>query len=228
LMPMLLAAPLFGMAEERRALTLRERHKLASVATKMQLPRGYIIYREDDLSESLYIVGGGVVVSYVDLPSGQRRVAGFRFKTDIFGLAKRGRYVNTTRTVTPATVFRIPVETLTEILRLDGELEFQFLCKVVDDLRRAQRKNIIVARRDAAGRIAMFLELVRESAVDAPKGNRIELPMTRSDIGAFLNLTTETVSRACRRLKEEGTVEFDRTGAQIINRRRFDELVARI
>jgi CRP-like cAMP-binding protein len=227
-MPMLLAAPLFGVADERRPLTPRERHKLASVATRMQLPRGYIIYRESDPAKSLYIVGDGVIVSYADLPSGQRRVAGFRFKTDIFGLAKRGRYVNNTRTVTPATVFRFPVDTMMEILRLDAELEFQFLCKVVEELREAQRKNIIVARRDAPGRIAMFLDMVRDSAGESNRSNRIALPMTRSDIGGFLNLTIESVSRACRKLTQEGIVEFDRAGAHIINRRRFDELVARV
>lgn len=225
---MLLAAPLFEAAAERQPLTPRERHKLASVATRMRLPRGYVIYREGDAAEFLYINGGGVVVAYADLPSGQRRVAGFRFKADIFGLAIAGRYANTARTVTAATVFRIPVGTMMEILRLDPGLEHQFLRKVVDELRQAQRKNIIVGRRDAPGRIAMFLDLVRDSAGEGSKANRIALPMTRSDIGGFLNLTSESVSRACRRLTEDGIVEFDRAGAHIINRRRFDELIARV
>lgn len=225
---MLLASPLFEAATERRPLTARERHKLASVATRMQLPRGYVIYREGDAADCVYINGGGVVVSYSDLRSGQRRVAGFRFKTDVFGLARNGRYVNTARTVTPATLFRIPASTLTEILRLDAELEFQFLCKVVDEIRNAQRKNIIVGRRDAPGRIAMFLDMVRESAGESVKANRIPLPMTRADIAGYLNLTNESVSRACRKLRDEGIVEFDRTAAHIVNRRRFDELVSRV
>ena len=224
---MLLAAPLFGVADERRPLTPRERHKLASIATRMQLPRGYVVYRESDPAESLYIVGDGVIVSYADLPSGQRRVAGFRFKTDIFGLAKRGRYVNNTRTVTPATVFRFPVDTMMEILRLDAELEFQFLCKVVEDLRGAQRKNIIVARRDAPGRIAMVLDMVRDSAGESNRSNRIALPMTRSDIGGFLNLTLESVSRACAKLKRDGVVAFDRRAARILDPKAFAELVWR-
>ena len=225
-LPMLLASPLFEAEPERRRLTPRERQQLASVATRLQLPRGYIIYREGDPAGSIYINGGGVVVAYAELPSGRRRVAGFRFHADVFGLAEQGRYVNTARAVTAVTVFRIPAETLSEILRNDAGLQFQFLCKAVDELRHSQRRNIIAARRDAAGRMAMFLDLLRPTGGDRHPPDRIGLPMTRSDIGGFLNLTPESVSRACRQLSAQGIVKFDRQGASIVNRRRFDELVA--
>ncbi|MND05704.1 transcriptional regulator FixK [compost metagenome] len=52
--------------------------------------------------------------------------------------------------------------------------------------------------------------------------------MTRTDIGGFLNLTLESVSRACRRLAADGLVEFEPRAARISNRRRFDELVANV
>lgn len=225
-MPMLLASPLFEAHFERRRLTPRERQQLANIATRLQLPRGYVIYREGDPADSVFINGGGVVVAYAELPSGRRRVAGFRFQADIFGLAEQGRYVNTARAVTPVTVFRIPAGALMEILRHDAGLQFQFLCKVVDELRLAQRKTIIAARRDAAGRMAMFIDLLRHANSDPDAPDRVGLPMTRADIGGFLNLTPESVSRACRQLTDQGIVKFDRQGASIVNRRRFDELVA--
>ena len=72
----------------------------------------------------------------------------------------------------------------------------------------------------------MFLDLLRHLGGKKPPPSRIELPMTRVDIGGFLNLTLESVSRACRQLSDEGIVTFDREGARIVNRRRFDDLVA--
>ena len=229
MLPMLLTSPLFEAGTERRRLTPRERQKLANAATRLQLPRGHIIYRAGEPADSIFINGGGVVVSYTELASGQRSVAVFRFQADIFGLAEDGRYVNTTRAVTPVTVFRIPADELMLILQHDAALEFQFLCKVVDELRLSQRKAIIVARRDAVGRVAMFLDLLLHHTSRDPRApNRIDLPMTRTDIGGFLNLTLESVSRACRRLTKDGIVEFDEQGARIINRRRFDDLVAHV
>jgi len=227
LLPMVLASPLFEAGLERRRLTPRERQKLANAATRLQLPRGHIIYRGGEPADSIFIVGRGVVISYAELASGQRRVAGFRFHADIFGLAEDGRYVNTTRAVTAVTVFRIPADAFTAILQYDAGLAFQFLCKVVDVTRQAQRKSIIVARRDAVGRIAMFLDLLRQMTGD-PRASRIDLPMTRTDIGGFLNLTLESVSRACRRLAADGIVEFEPRAARISNRRRFDALVANV
>jgi CRP/FNR family transcriptional regulator len=74
----------------------------------------------------------------------------------------------------------------------------------------------------------MFLDLLHHTTRDPRAPNRIDLPMTRTDIGGFLNLTIESVSRACRRLMKDGIVEFDERGARIINRRRFDDLVANV
>jgi CRP-like cAMP-binding protein len=127
MLPMLLSSPLFEAGFEQRRLTPRERQQLANVSTRLQLPKGHLIYREGEPADSVFINGGGVVIAYTELPSDRRRVAGFRWHADLFGLAAHGRYVNTTRAVTAVTVFRIPSTALAEILRRDAELEFQFL-----------------------------------------------------------------------------------------------------
>jgi len=160
------------------------------------------------------------------MPSGKRRVAGFRYYADIFGLADHGKYVNTTRAVTPVTIYRIPIETLTSLLRQDADLEFQFICKLVHELRQSQRKAIIVARRDAPGRIAMFVDMLRRMPANDGR-DVVEMPMTRSDIGDFLNLAHESVSRGCKRLTNMGIIEFKKGTARILDRARFDKLVAK-
>ncbi len=53
LLPMLLAAPMFEAGSDRRPLAPRERQKLANVATRLQLPAGFVIYREGDPAESV-------------------------------------------------------------------------------------------------------------------------------------------------------------------------------
>jgi CRP-like cAMP-binding protein len=160
------------------------------------------------------------------MASGKRRVAGFRFYADVFGLAEHGNYVNTARAVTAVTLYRIPIATLTTILRQDAELEFQFLCKLVDELRQTQRKLIVVARRDATGRLAMFFDMLRHTANETASHDFIKIPMSRSEIGDFLNLTPETVSRACRQLTDARILAFNKRGVRILDHARFDELVA--
>jgi len=188
-----------------------------------------IVYREGQPADAVFINGEGIVISFKELPSGKRRVAGFRFAADVFGLAEGGVYVNTARAITPCTVYRIPLDALTALLREDADIQFQLLCKVVHELRQQQRKAIIVARRDAPGRIAMFIDMLRRRlASGRVVDDLVALPMTRSDIGDYLNLTLETVSRACRRLSDAGLVRFSTGSVQIVDRGRFEKLVGKM
>ena len=224
-LPEIHALPMFEPGGARPRLTEGQRHKLASIATKMQLPPRTIVYKQGQKADSVFINGGGVIVSFADLPSGKRHVAGFRFYADVFGLAENGEYVNTTRAVTPVTLYKILASTLKETLYQDVELEFHFLCKMVDELRQAQRKSIVVARRDARGRIAMFVDMLRRGLGESPTDDTIAIPMSRSDIAGFLNLTLETVSRTCRQLGEEGILAFSPRKVRIIDREQFEQLV---
>jgi CRP-like cAMP-binding protein len=227
-LPAIRALTLSGFEPKRPVLTDRQRQQLADVSTRLELKPRTIIYRDGDAADAFFINGGGVVISFKDLPSGKRRVAGFRFPGDIFGLAERGKYVNTVRTITAATLYKIPLATLTATLRQDAELEFQFFCKVVHELRQHQRASIIVTRRDAAGRVAMFIDFLRRlrSDHDTPP-DVVELPMSRSDIADFVSLSLESVSRACRRLSDSGIIKFTPGSARIIDRAGFQKLVAR-
>lgn len=216
---------LSGKDGVRTALTRQQRERLLALATRLELAPRTIIYRSGDPADSIFVNGGGVVISFKEMRSGKRRVAGFRFYSDLIGLAEDHKYVNTTRTVTPVTLYRFPVDVLTTVLRQDAEIEFQFLCKMVDDLRQQQRKSIIVARRAAHARIAMFVDLLRVLTGPQAEEDVIELPMSRSDIADFLNLTLESVSRASGRLSREKILAFEKRSVRIVDRERFDELV---
>ena len=159
-LPTIRALSMSGLDIARPLLTDQQRRRLADAATLLKLPPRAIVYRAGAPADSFFINGGGVVSVFKDMPSGKRRVVGFRFYADVFGLADRGKYINTTRTITPATIYKIPLEAFTALLRQDADLEFQFVCKLIHELRQAQRRAIIVARRDAMGRIAMFVDML--------------------------------------------------------------------
>jgi CRP-like cAMP-binding protein len=227
-LPTIRALTISGLVPKAPPLTDRQRQKLAAVSTLLRFQSGAIVYREGDPADAVFINGDGVVVSFRDMPSGKRRVAGFRFAADVFGLAEGGVYVNTARAITPSSVYRLPLDALTALLRQDADIQFQLLCKVVHEVRQQQRKAIIVARRDAPGRIAMFIDMLRQRRASGPPVDDIvTLPMTRSDIGDYLNLTLETISRACRRLSDAGLVRFSTGSVQILDRARFDKLIGK-
>ena len=208
-------------------LTERQRQQLAAVAAILRLPGKTSLYAADTPANSIWIVESGVVKSTRELASGKRQLTAFLFRGDVFGLAENGRYVNSTRAVTPVTLYRIASDVLTDILRRDAELQFQFLWKMAHVIREAQRRSIIIARRDAPGRLAMFMSMLAGNERESdPNDDLIPVPMSRIDIADYLNLTPEAVSRATQRLARDGIMEFSaRHTARILDQARFDHLI---
>ena len=230
--PTLRATP-FGMSSSgavTQLLTDRQRQQLAAVAACLRVPAKTLLYQADSPATSIWIVDAGVVKSIRELPSGKRQITAFLFSGDIFGLAENGQYVNTTRTVTAATIYRIPLEVLADILRRDPELEFQFLCKMAHEVRELQRRSIIISRRDAPGRVAMLLAMLARNEVGTDATDDIvPVPMSRVDIAEFLNLTPEAVSRASKKLARDNIAAFTgRHYIRILDQERFNQLVAAV
>ena len=208
--------------------TSQQRRKLGAFATRLRLPARTTVYEAGSQAHSVFFIADGAVKSFRDLPSGRRRIITFLYPSDIFGLAERGRYLNSTQTILPSTLYRLPVDALTKVLLDDGELQFRFLCKITHKLREAQRKTLIVGRRDAAGRLAMFILMMKQYvAHSARTPQEVPLPMSRADIADFVNLSPEALSRASARLVALGLVRFEhRNLARILDERGLTRLAA--
>jgi CRP-like cAMP-binding protein len=215
-----------GVREAAGLLSSRQRSHIASIATRVQFPRGKLIYREGSNAEFVFIVASGIVKSFQDLPSGKRRLMAFLFADDLFGLAQTGKYINSIQTVTPVTLYRMDVATLADSLRHDADLAFQFLCKVTHELREALRHTVLLTRRDALGRVTMFLRMLEQNS-PLRQDSIIEVPMSRSETASYLGLSLEAVSRAFSRLDRSEIIAFDgRRTVRVLDRRQFERIAA--
>jgi CRP/FNR family transcriptional regulator len=192
---------------ETIVLTARQRQQLMQIGVRLRFPARKVIYREGEPADSVFAVMEGTVKSYRELPSGKRALCAFLFQRDLFGLAERGRYVNCTQACTPVVLYRLTMRELTVLLKQDAELQFHFLAKVTHELREAQRRAVLISRRDAAGRLAMFIELMA-ARLARPSAREIPLPMSRTDMAAYLGLSLESVSRAATELRRRGLIKF--------------------
>jgi CRP-like cAMP-binding protein len=207
-------------------LSSDHRAQIANIATVEQIPPRRIVYREGTDAQSVFIVGEGVVKVFRDLPSGRRRVMAFLFADDAFGLAQTGYYVYSVQTITAVKLYRVSLTTLTEALRRDGALASQFLCKVLHELRGALRHNVILARRDAVGRLAMFLRMLEQNA-PVRDDSCIHIPMSRADAANYLGLSQESVSRALSRLERSRVITVHgRHELRVLDRQKFETIAS--
>jgi len=210
-------------------LTESQKQQLMEIATRVRVTPRTVLYREQAPNAWIFINQEGVLKTFKDLRSGRRWVTAFLYPNDVFGLAKNGLYVRTAQAITSATLYRIETLALIDLLRRDAELQFKFLTKVTHELREAQRQAIVVGRRDAVGRLAMFIQHLEKSCCAHHSARDVELPMSRSDIGSYLGLSLESVSRAASKLQRRGIVTFpNRHLARIVDRGQFDRLTRAI
>jgi CRP-like cAMP-binding protein len=206
-------------------LNEQQRQRLLGIATRIDLkPRGFA-YKEHAAAGAVFICGEGAIKSFRDLPSGRRRVVGFLFRGDIFGLAENGRYVNSTQATMPSMCYRLPLEQLVPIMLQDPGLEFNMMLKITHELREAQRHNILVCSRSAKVRLAACIKMLESSPLPVTSPGTIPVPMTRTDIADYLGLTIESVSRATRELTSAGVIKFSGPRAvRVLNREKFESL----
>jgi len=208
-------------------LSERQREHLAGIATVKLVPARAHLYREGAPADCIFLISRGVVKSYREMRNGKHQVVAFWFPSDVLGLAVGGKYVNSTQALTPVTVYCIQMSVLKESFREDFALQFQFLAKVAHELRESQRQVIGLARRDASGKVALFLERMQRNGNghDGISPDTVWLPMSRADIANYLGLTQETLSRTTARMRRQGILAFpDRHHAHIVDRVRLHRI----
>ena len=204
-----------------KRLTARDREHLATISTRLRVRSGTTIFERGDPATAVYNITSGAASSFRPLPNHGRRVMAFLFAEDLFGLARAGRYVNTVQALTPLTVFRIPRDALKTMLLRNPALLLHFLCKVTHALRESQRHAIVVGCGDPVMRVARFLAMM-EQAQPHGKPGVIHMPMTRRDIGDYLNLPSAGVAEALGELARRRVIATTGAhGIRILDRRHF-------
>jgi CRP/FNR family transcriptional regulator len=142
------------------------------------------------------------------LADGRRQVTGFLFPSDFLGLALRERYAYTAEALEQVKVCRYPKVKLEALLDRFPAMERRLLAVASNELAAAQDQMLLLGRKSAVERVAsLLLILLRRSQLKRPT-QALALPMNRTDIGDYLGLTIETVSRVLARLRRDGLIRF--------------------
>ncbi len=226
--PAIRAVDLWAPSSEKtpQLLSAEERARLAVIASIVRFNKGEKIYGEGQRAHAVFNIVTGVVKAYKTAPDSSEHITAFLFPDDLVGLSEEGRYTNSLTAITPVTAYLLPVSALRSRLSNDAGLEFHVICKLCHELRQTQRHAFILSRRQALSKVAMFLQLLEQlQAVRGERITEIYLPMSRSDIGEYVGMSLEAVSRAFRGLTTRGIIKSrDRRHLKITDRSTFDKI----
>lgn len=183
---------------------------------------GEHIFRESDESNALYVVRSGSVKSYLISNDGEEQVLGFYLPGDVFGLdgSPSQGCMSSAVTLETSTVCRLPIDDLD-----DNGIAERLLRLTSVQLQRDHNLVLMLARKDADGRLASFLcDLSRRYNARGYSAAALNLSMSRQDIGNYLGLAVETVSRTLTRFQESGLIKVQRREVDILDLEKLNKI----
>lgn len=208
------------------ALEPHELAEISAIVSSVELARGDPLFDEGEPAQHLFNVTSGAVKVYKLLADGRRQMTGFLFPGDFLGLANQETYAYSAEAVTHAVLCRFPRRKLERLLERYPKMEHRLLGMVSHELAVAQEQMLLLGRKTAREKIASFLLMLsRRSVQRGQNGNPVVVPMSRNDIGDYLGLTTETVSRTFTQLKQGGSISLLPGGkVEMADRARLEDI----
>lgn len=191
------------------AMQVNDLQRLELIRKDVNLQSQETLFYEGDPAEALFNVTLGAVKVYKLLADGRRQITGFLFPGDFLGLALHNRYTYSAEAVVSARLCRFQRTALEKLLDEFPMLERRLLQSASNELAAAQDQMLLLGRKTAKERIATFLlSLADREKRRSDPSDIVDLPMSRNDIGDYLGLTVETVSRTFTRLRKTGLIEL--------------------
>lgn len=154
----------------------------------------------------------GVVKLTKVLEDGRQQVVGLQFAPDFLGRLFGTESHVTAEAASEVELCRVPKPALERLLKENPALEHRLLQQTLRELDEARDWMVTLGRKTAAEKVASFLYLIAThidpniADDDEDAAAHFDLPLTRADIGDFLGLTIETVSRQMTKLRQDGVI----------------------
>lgn len=177
--------------------------------------KGNIIFSEGDSSNKLYIIGSGSVKTYKYTKEGKAQIFCVLSKGDFIGdlsLLKTERHEYTAEALEDSTICFLSKEAFDMLLLKNPEISIVILEKLHDKLVGLENLIQTLSTKDMESRIATFLvNLARKFHYESSSETIIDLPLNREDIGNYIGVTRETVSRTLSSMQDQGLIELKGT-----------------
>jgi CRP/FNR family transcriptional regulator len=208
-----------------RALDADEFEALERIGRTQGFPAKSTIFEQGREATFVYNLTSGALRLSKLLPDGRRQVVGFAMPGDFLGLDFEPAHHYTADALTPAKLCQFSRMGFNELLDAKPRLLRRLMTMASHELALAQEQMVVLGRRTAEEKIAAFLVGMRNryGRIHGPSVH-VPLPMTRLDIGDYLGLTVETVSRMMTRMAREKAIVIVPDGVRLLDVARLERL----
>jgi len=198
------------------------------VDTRLTVRHGDTLFRAGDPFAALYAVRTGFFKTRVSSEDGRDQVTGFQMAGELLGLDGIGADRHTCDAVAleDSQVCVIPFERLEDLSREFSDLQRQFHKIMSREIVRDHGVMLLLGSMRAEERLAAFLlNLTERLQARGFSASAVVLRMTRGEIGSFLGLKLETVSRAFSKFQDDGVLQVKQRNVRVLDAAALRRLV---
>ncbi|GAA5183985.1 fumarate/nitrate reduction transcriptional regulator Fnr [Niveibacterium umoris] len=200
------------------------------ITARKKVKRQQHLYRAGEPFEAIYAIRTGFFKTDILTEDGRDQVTGFQMAGEILGLdgISTDRHVCNAVALEDSDVCMIPFERLEELSRRIEPLQRQFHKFMSREIVREQGIMMLLGSMRAEERLAAFLiNLSQRMRLRGYSASEFHLRMTREEIGSYLGLKLETVSRAFSKFQDDGLISVHQKHIQILDAEGLRRLIGR-
>ncbi len=189
---------------------------------RRSLERGAQVFHSGDKFNTLYTVRTGSLKTYTLTPDGREQITGFFLPGDLVGLDAMGSGVHgsSAEALETTNICAIPFNRMSSMK--SESIQHRLLNLASEQIQIRDQHITLLGKESADQRLASLLvNLADRFKTLGYSAQQFNLSMSRADIGNYLSLAIETVSRVFAKLRNSGLIEVDRRQLSINN---LDEL----
>jgi CRP/FNR family transcriptional regulator len=190
------------------------------VVASRRVRRGDCLVRAGDKFEMLFLVKAGMFKSFVVGDAGDTQVTAFPMQGDLIGFdaLDTGTHHTSIVALEDSDACAISYSDFERLARSSAAVQHRFMRLMSHELVNEQRMMLLLGTMRGEQRLSMFL--IEQSMRYLRLGyspTEFVLRMTREDIGSFLGLKLETVSRLFSRFHQAGLIKIDQRALKLLD-----------
>jgi CRP/FNR family transcriptional regulator len=184
------------------------------------LHRGDHLFRGGERFRSLFVVKTGSVKTYAPSEEGGEQVLGFHLPGEIIGLdaIDKDCHACSAKVLETSAICEIPFQRFEELASTIPSLQHQMFRLLSKEIGHDAEMLMLLGKKNAEERLAAFLvSMSKRLSKRGLSPTDFYLSMSRHEIGNYLGLAVETVSRLFTRFQDERLLKVDRKHVEVID-----------
>jgi CRP/FNR family transcriptional regulator len=188
--------------------------------SRIKVKAGETLYHEGQTFRNIYAVRMGTFKSSMTLADGREQVTGFQMAGELMGLdgIADGAYASNSTAIEDTEVCTIPYDQISALAATSADLQQAVSRLMSREIVREHSLMMLLGSMNAEERLAAFLlNLSQRLKLRGYSACEFHLRMSRAEIGSYLGMKLETVSRTFSAFQQQGVLEVDKRHIRIID-----------